>query len=128
MDRILEAKQDQQNGITNQTHVQQNRDFNTWEKYLERCGITDIFLDDFNTESRLLLMSGYTATGGRTRKRKLLGKTVRAAIGHICLTFRESFQANPALEQSGQRSILLHRQIKGYIHEGPKKPSPNEFS
>ena len=51
---------------------------------------------------------------GKTRKQKLLHRTVKSKILDASASFRTHLWSNPTLESSGQTLLLLWRQLRGY--------------
>ena len=58
---------------------------------------------------------------GSTYKTILMGDTVNAAISHVVQAFRNNLRPDPTLDETGQRSSILKRQIKGYRDTDPAK-------
>ena len=114
----------QAQGITTATCAQQSRDFLRWKRFLERSGIEDEFLDHFAPDEKLLLLSAFATSvrdneDSRTNKVRLHVTTVRAAISNVCSTFRSHLRRNPILEPGGEQSLVIKRQIRGYVNDDP---------
>ena len=70
-------------------------------------------------EHRKILVSSFTASVrqnqfGTTRKQIILHRTVKSAISDISASFRTHLHRKPTLESSGQTSLILKRQLRGY--------------
>ena len=55
-----------------------------------------------------------------TEKQALRHGTIKFAILDLPVFFRMHLQSNPDLESSGQASLILHRQLRGYKYLYPK--------
>ena len=51
---------------------------------------------------------------GTTKKKTLLHETVKSAISDVSASFRTHLWSDPTLESSGQTSLILKIQIRGY--------------
>ena len=51
---------------------------------------------------------------GKTRKHILLHGAVKSAISDVSASFRTHLQSDPALDSSGQKSLILQQQLRGY--------------
>ena len=114
----------QRQGVAPGTNAQQDGDFGKWQRFLGSCGIVDPFLEGYGHQAKLSLFSAFAAAlrrneHGKRKLNKLSGKTIRQTINSICLTFRTNLYCNPLLEGNGQSSLLIKRQIDGYITEDP---------
>lgn len=119
MDYLTKAWADQAEGISEGTRTQQLGNTNRWEVFLHRCQIYDRFLNNFGINERIAILSAFASALrrnalGPTRKTQLSGKTVSAAIAHVCASFRTNLRRDPSLEEGGEKSMLLKRQLKGY--------------
>ena len=114
----------QAQGLATNTRAQHSRDFVRWQAFLTKCGVKNKFLDRFHDDEKVLLMSAFAASirnneNGKTRRVRLHGTTVRAAISNVCSAFRSNLRRNPILESGGEKSLIFKRQIQGYINEDP---------
>ena len=122
--RLVQAFVHQSQGITTATTAQQSRDFLRWTGFLERSGIQDEYLDHFSEGEGLILLSAFASSirdneNGKTNKARLYGTTVQAAVSNVCSAFRANARWNPISEPGGEPSILIKRQIRGYIKDDP---------
>ena len=58
---------------------------------------------------------------GKTRRKTLTGGTVKATVSHVRASFRTTFRTDPALDRSGNPSLFLDRQLRGYCDADPSK-------
>ena len=124
MGRIADGWLDQQVGIAPGTHAQQSGSFARWERFLACCGIQDKFLDTFEHNARISILSTFAASvrrneHGKTGLSTLSGKTVRSTLHNVCPKFRTNLRRSPNLENDDRPSLLLKRQIDGYISHDP---------
>ena len=66
-----------------------------------------------------ILVSSFAASVQRnqfvtTRKHILLHRTVKSSILDVFAFFRTHLRSDPNLDSSGQKSLILQRQLKGY--------------
>ena len=118
MAKLATAWEDQQGEIDEGSRRQQAGNFDRWGRFLSECGINDRFLDEFTIEQRIALLSAYAASVrrnefGKQNKQCLAGSIVAASIKHVCATFRSNLRRDPFLERTGEKSLLLQRQIRG---------------
>lgn len=95
-----------------------------WSRYLTKCNISNLFMDGFSPGEKLSLISGFAGSKrrnkfGSSKKLKLAGVTAKATLNSLRSTFRSNFRPNAFLEDSGENSIALTRQIRGYIQQDP---------
>ena len=119
MARLVEGHYDHFRSINAQTHQKQSGNFVRWSKFLERSGINNKFLDEYEDRTKNDIVSAYLASirrneNGRSTKTRLKGNTVSAALNHVCATFRSNFRRDPTLDLSGNRALQIQRQIRGY--------------
>ena len=70
-------------------------------------------------EHRKIFVSSFSSSVqrnqfGTTRKKIILHVTVKSAILDVSASFRTHLQSNLTLDPSGQTSLILHRQLRGY--------------
>ena len=92
--------------VNAQTLQKQNRDFIRWEKFLERSGIHDQFLESFTEKTRIAIVSAFLASvrrneNGSAGKDKLTGGTITSILNNICATFWSNLWRDPSLDHSG---------------------------
>ena len=124
MGRIADGWYDQYAGIAPGTEKQQHGCFIRWQNFLDRSGIQDKFLEHFNPEARIRDLSAFAATvrrneGGKTNKTILSGQTVRQTVHNVCSIFRTNLRRPPHLDHDGKVSLLLKRQLDGYVADDP---------
>ena len=116
---------DQSEGVSCRTNSKQLGAFDRWRRFLNNCGIQDEFLDGFTKKQRTCIMSAFASSVrrneyGKTRKTQLCKGTVSSTISNICMPFRTNLRYDLTLESSGNKSILLQRQMHGYKNENPQ--------
>ena len=87
--------------------------------FLKNSGIADKFLGGVPQEQRTILVSSFAASVQKkqfvtTKKQILLQVTVKSAILDVPASFWTHLRSDPTLESSGQKSLLLQRQLRGY--------------
>jgi hypothetical protein len=126
LDRITESIIDQESGVAPATIKKQIGSFDRWRKFLEEIGIEDEWLSKFNQEQRNHILSAFAGSCrrnhyGKTRKPTLSGKTVKATITHVRAAFRTNFRQDPALDKDKNMSLVLIRQLQGYVDTDPSE-------
>ena len=97
-------------------------DFIQCEKFLERSGIYDKFLESFTETTRITIVSAFLASirrneNGSTRRDKLTRGTITSILNNICATFWSNLRRDPSLDHSGSRALIIQRQTRGYKKE-----------
>ena len=108
--RIAEGWKAQRQGIAPGTSSQQDGDFGKWQRFLACCNIEDPFLEEYNAQAKLSLVSAFAAAlrrneHGKRNISKLSGKTIRQTINNVCSSFRTNLYPSPLLEANGKNSL-----------------------
>ena len=115
-------------GVTSATFTKQSSNFSRYSRYLQKCNLTDTFLDSYSTGQRNLILSGFghhvrANIDGKTNRDTLAGSTVAAAISDVVQTFRQNLRPDPSRDESGTKSAIITRQLKNYTNQDPPKQS-----
>ena len=89
-------------------------------------GIEDEWLTKHNQEQKIYLISAFAGACrrnlyGKTKKPELRGKTIKSTITNVRSAFRTNLQPDPALDIDNKPSLVLIRQISGYIDADPSE-------
>ena len=106
------------------TQAQQSRNLLKWKKFLESCGIRDVWLDSFPSQVRPLLVGAFVAAlrrnqFGKKVQPRLLHSTITGAISALRTEFRKNMRSDPATDGTREMSILIKRQLRGYKDADP---------
>ena len=115
---------DQEDGIAEATLTQQTGCFDRWRRFLGDMEIEDDFLDGFNRQQKVYILSAFAGSCrrnkyGKTTKTILTGRTVKSTLTHVRSSFRSNLRPDPALDDDTQSSLYLSRQLRGYIDADP---------
>ena len=110
--------------VTTSTNAKHNRSFLLLQSFLQKCNINDPFLDKYNPNKKSLIMCAFAHSIRQNHhkssyKAKLAGSTVAATISNVVQAFRKNLRADPTLDNSRAKSVILTNQIKGYKNEDP---------
>ena len=64
---------------------------------------------------------------GKTNKPQLRGKTVKSTITNVRSTFQTNLQPDPALDIDNIASLVLVRQMSGYIDADPSEKQEKPY-
>ena len=124
LDKLIDGKLDTQQGVAQGTLQQQAGGFVKWMQFCTQCGIQDHFLTNFDVSERISMLSAFAGAirrneFGTRNKSRLAGSTVQATLGNVCSSFRTNLRPYPSLDESGNRAMILTRQIQGYVADDP---------
>ena len=117
---------DQDAGVAPATNKKQIGCFDRWRRFLSDIGIKDEWLTEYDQEQKVYLISAFAGACrrnlyGKTNKPGLRGKTVKSTISNVRSTFRTHLQSDPALDPDNKTSLVLVRQLAGYIDADPSE-------
>ena len=124
LDCLIDSRNDQEQGLAENTLSQQSGAFHKWQLFYQRCSITDYYLEKFSKAEKISLLSAFAGTirrntFGKTNKSQLTESMVQATVTHPCSSFRANLRPDPSLDEPGQRSLILRRQLQGYVNADP---------
>ena len=109
---------------TTSTTTKHNSSFILFQKFLQKCNIQDPFLETYNPNQRSLILCGFAHSVRKNHhqspsKTKLAGTTVAATISNVVQAFRKNLGADPTIDNSGAKSVILTNQLRDYKNTDP---------
>ena len=124
LDIVTSSILDTTEGITKANVTKQSGNWERWYTFLTHTGVTNKFLNRLPQGEKKIMVASFAASVqrnqfGATRKPKLLHGTVKAAVLGLSTSFRTHLWGEPTLDVSGQRSLGLQQQLRGYKSVDP---------
>lgn len=124
MDCITGAAEDQQKGVEMGTHAKYTSSWCNWLVWLEHIGADDPYLQSLTQPQRIRILCAFLYALRRgdfnPTGDSIKGETAEKTINHVAATIVSSGGEDPRLDKSGNKSLLLSRQLQSYKKVDPK--------
>ena len=124
LDALTRAIRDSKGGLARSTQKKLSGDLLKWRKFLASVGIRDFWIDGVPQQVRPLLVGRFLAAlrrnqFGKKVQQKLLYSTLKGALSAVRTEFRQNMKPDPAVDGSGNMSVFIQRQLRGYEDVDP---------
>ena len=105
--------------ISKATATKKSGNWYRWCTLFTHGDVEEKFLDGLQHKAKTTLVSSFVESAhrnqfGTKKKSKILHKTVKASISYISESFQKDLSSDLNLGKTGQRYLILQRQLRGY--------------
>ncbi|KAL9189303.1 hypothetical protein ACHAXT_011793 [Thalassiosira profunda] len=112
-----------QNKPKRKTHDKHSRSWRIWLEFLQRCQVSDPYLDELEAPQKVQLLGAFMHAVRcgtfNPQSKRVSGATARTAVNHVASAIVASGRPDPTRNAAGKTDVRILRQSKAYREVDP---------